>query len=256
MNIKRFYIGKVGISRVDINTTVKILDSYASIKQKAYLCVTNVHATYLSNNNPEFCEIQNSSTLTVPDGMPLIWLARLNGIKDIQKTSGLDLFRAICKLSEDRIYTHYFYGSSPDVLCKMVNNLKRLYPKIKILGQESPPFAPVEQYDIKSLIRKINTLNPTFLWVGLGAPKQEKMISMIFDELDSAICVGIGLAFEYAAGTVKRAPLWMQKTGLEWVVRVAQRPENLKRFFKPYLWLICTLITSFCWSLIHRAKKN
>lgn len=253
MDVQRYYIGRVGISRVDMQNATRLLDSYASKGQKAYVCVTNVHMVYLGNRDQHLCAILNESTLTVPDGMPVVWLARLHGIQDMKKTSGLDLFRAVCSTSVKRCYTHYFYGSSPKILGRMTDNLTTDYPGIRILGHESPPFAPVEAYETTRLIQKMNDLKPTFLWVGLSAPKQEKLMGMIFSELDSTICIGVGLAFDYTAGTVKRAPAWMQNVGLEWVVRVAQRPENLKRFFKPYSWFSCRLAVGCLRYLRHYA---
>jgi len=256
MNVQRYFIGKVGISRVNVENAVRLLDSYARKGHKAYVCVTNVHMAYIGNRDQHLCGILNESTLTVPDGMPVVWLAKLHGIKDMEKTSGPDLFRAVCSVSMDRSYTHYFYGSSPAVLSKMIQNLERKYPGIRILGYDSPPFAPIEEYDIEGLIHRMNTLRPTFLWIGLSAPKQEKLIHIIYDKLDIGICIGVGLAFDYVAGTVKRAPLWMQKAGVEWVVRVAQRPENIRRFFRPYSWFLCKLAIGLLGYSVHRGRQN
>lgn len=243
--LDRFYIGKVGISKTNIPSSLKILTKLINENGTAYFCVCNVHTAYLANKDVSFCEIQNNSLLTLPDGMPIIWLARLYKIKNIEKSSGPDFFDAAIKEASLKGFTNYFYGSTSENLKRLKEKLEIEYPTLKILGYDSPPFAPIENYDYEKLISVINDLKPDILWVFLSAPKQELVISRIVHRLDKTICIGVGLAIDYKLGNVKRAPTWMQKLGLEWTVRVAQKPKNLLRFFKPYTWFLSLLLIGF-----------
>jgi N-acetylglucosaminyldiphosphoundecaprenol N-acetyl-beta-D-mannosaminyltransferase len=209
-----------------------------------YICVTNARTVHLANHNLEYCHIQNNSLLTVPDGAPLVWIARNKGFKDVGKVSGKDLMDAVFAVSAEKGYSHYFFGSTPYTIEQLTTNLQKQYSGIEIKGAVSPPFQPIEEFDIESLAKEINQLQPAFFWCGLGAPKQEQLNALLQPKLESTICVGVGLAFEYIAGTVKRAPKWMQRTGMEWLFRLLQQPKNIRRAIAPLTWIFIQLIKS------------
>ena len=242
--MQRYFIDKIGISKVDITSAIKYLNLAIANKNYGYVCVTNSRTVYISNHDTEYCKIQNSSLLTVPDGMPLVWIARNNGIHEMSKTSGKDLMDEIFKISVQKGYSHYFYGCSQITIDLLQKNLKTLYPGLDIKAAMSPPFQPLEDYNIEDLAAEVNNLSPTFFWCGLGAPKQERLIALLQPHLQKTISVGVGLAFEYFAGTVKRVPEWMQKNGLEWSYRLAQQPKNIKRAIKPLSWVFFKLLES------------
>lgn len=224
----RFYIKNVGISVTNIDDSVKkIMDCIESLNITEYVCVTNVRATYIGNNDSEYCDILNNSFLTVPDGKPLEWYAHIAGYKTVRKTSGNDLFEYICKVSEKKSYTHYFYGSTQEVINNMINNITQKYPAIKIVGAVAPPYLPVEELITNELIDDINEKKPQFVWVGLGAPKQERFISILKNKIYASVLIGVGLVFDYQAGTVSRAPKWMQNYGLEGVYRCLQQSSRV-----------------------------
>lgn len=237
----RFKINNVAISITDLNDTTNRIKRKVESNSPGYICVTNVRATYFGNHDPNFCRILNNSFLTIPDGKPLEWYAHLSGFKQVQKTSGPDLFERICELSEKEGYTHYFYGSTPEVIKKMLLNLKSKYPHLKIIDAISPPFAPVEELANEKTIEQINKLNPSFVWVGLGAPKQERFMDLIIDKIETSVLIGVGLVFEYQAGTVIRAPKWMQKNGLEWLFRFIQQPLYSHRSIKAFKYFMVLL---------------
>jgi len=182
--------------------------------------------------------------LSVPDGAPLVWIAHNKGLKTVGKVSGKDLMDALFQISVENNYSHYFFGSTPQTINLLQNQLKKDIRGINIKGAISPPFQPLEEFDIESLAKEINRLKPTFFWCGLGAPKQERFIAMLQPKLEKTICIGVGLAFEYVAGTVKRAPLWMQKSGLEWSYRLRQQPQNISRAIRPLSWILVQVIFS------------
>ena len=243
-NQDRFFIGEIGISKVNLAAVPAILDDCIEKKHFGYICVTNSRTAYLANRDTAYCSIQNSSLLTLPDGMPLVWIAKRLGLRDVDKVSGKDLMDALFALSVEKGYSHFFFGSSEETIRQIRLRLREKYPDISVPGAVSPPFQDIEDFDIDALARQINELRPTFFWCGLGAPKQEMLISRLQEKLESTFSVGVGLAFEYIGGTVRRAPSWMRKAGLEWFYRLAQQPKNIPRAFKPFLWVAINFMVS------------
>jgi N-acetylglucosaminyldiphosphoundecaprenol N-acetyl-beta-D-mannosaminyltransferase len=241
----RFAIDKIRICKINIKNTLQIIDDSILAHNYGYICVTNSRTAYLANNDELYCKVQNNSFLTVPDGMPIVWIAHNIGYNEVGKVSGKELMDSIFLISEQKRYSHYFFGSTPETIKKLKNNLIKKYGNISIKGAVSPPFQPIENFDIEKIAHEINQLNPTFFWCGLGAPKQEQLIALLQPKLQNTFCIGVGLAFEYIAGTVKRAPLFMQKIGLEWAYRLLQQPRNIPRAFFPFLWIIKKLIISY-----------
>lgn len=238
----RFTLGDVRITRTSLPDAVDHIKEHALNKREGYICHMDARTAYLANNDDTYRSVQNGSLMTLPDGMPLVWYAHMKGYSEVGKVSGKDFMDAIFTVSEKEGYTHYFYGGSKDTIDKIQLNLRTKYPGLVILGAVSPPFQPLEDFDIDSLADELNKIRPSFFWCGLGAPKQELLISLLQKKVQGTFFVGVGLAFEYFAGTVRRAPLWMQKGGLEWVYRLAQQPRNIKRVIRPFLWIIKELV--------------
>lgn len=241
---ERFFIDKIGVSKVNIFKTVNLIEENLKEKELGYICVTNSRTAYLANHEQEYLDIQNNSFLTVPDGAPLVWIAHNRGLQNVGKVSGKNLMDAIFKISVEKGYSHYFYGCSQNTIDLLQKNLNEQYPGLEIKAAVSPPFQPLESYDIKGLAQEVNELNPTFFWCGLGAPKQERLMALLQPKLETTICVGVGLAFEYFAGTVKRVPNKIEKLGLEWFYRCFQQPIKARRFIVPFFWILIRIIKS------------
>lgn len=242
--MNKFKIGKVSLAITTMNEVTDYLRLQIKNNIIGYICITNSRTAYFSNVNQEYCDIQNNSFLTLPDGMPLKWIARNKGFKSAERVCGPDLFNEILDISEENGYSHYFYGSTQYTIDRIQDKMKTKYPNVAVKGAVSPPFQPVENIDIDALAKDINEKSPTFFWIGLGAPKQEYLMALLQPRLKNTICIGIGLVFEYYAGTVKRAPLVFQKTGFEWLWRVVQQPVKSKRFIKPFFWINWEIIKS------------
>jgi N-acetylglucosaminyldiphosphoundecaprenol N-acetyl-beta-D-mannosaminyltransferase len=243
--IQRYPIQNVRISKVSLSKTIEEIEKTILLNVYGYICVSNSRTVYFANNNSYYCEIQNKSLLTVPDGIPLVWIAHNLGFRDVGRVAGPDLMAALFKKSVEKKYSHYFFGSTQQTIDQMKINLEKKYPGLVIKGAVSPPFQPLDKFDIEGLAKEINSLKPTFFWCGLGAPKQELLNSLLQPKLESTICVGVGLAFEYIAGNVKRAPNWMQTVGLEWIYRLTQQPQNIKRAIVPLSWIFQTIIVTY-----------
>ncbi len=241
---QRFKIGKIGISIVDLKTAVEHMERAIQERKFGYVCVTNSRTAYLAQNNEEYCCVQNASLMTVPDGAPLVAIARNSGVRGMGRVTGKDLMDRIFAVSRENGYSHYFYGSTPETIENLQSGLKARFPGIDVRAAESPPFQEVDRFDVRSLAREVNRLRPTFFWCGLGAPKQELLMSRLQPHLEATISIGVGLAFEYCAGSVPRAPGWLQKGGCEALYNVIRNPVRGKRMVKASFWVSGKLLGS------------
>lgn len=211
-----------------------------------YMCVSNVHTTVMSYEDPEYRAIQNGGIMAIPDGGPLSSVGRKRGFAEMQRTTGPSYLEEILKLSEQHGWRHYFYGGTEETLEKLRIELLQKYPNLQIAEMYSPPFRPLTAEEDSLVIERINEAKPDFVWVGLGAPKQERWMAAHQGKIQGFM-VGVGAAFDYLAGNIKRAPNWMQRCSLEWLYRLLQDP---KRLFKRYL----ETNTKFIWHAIIRGK--
>lgn len=215
MEAPRYSIGKVRISAVTMDKTLRMLDQKVQAHQSAYICVANVQTTIFAQKNVDFCSIQNNSFLTLPDGQPLVWFAKLAGVKDIERITGPDLLLKLLEASAEKRYSHFFYGDTKETLTKMRYAISERFPSIEVKAMEAPPFRPLTNCEIDETVNEINCLRPTFVWVGLGNPKQERWISEMADRIDSSILIGVGAAFRFLINEYSHPHPIFQKLGLE-----------------------------------------
>lgn len=230
-NNKYCTILKTHISVTNIQQTIDYLSDNIEELRGKYICVSNVHTTVMAFRDEEYRNIQNCAAMALPDGKPLSIVSRRRGYKEAERVPGPDLMPEIFKLSREKGYRHYFYGSSQETLDKLREKLTKQYPYLQICGMYAPPFRPLTEEEDQAIIEKINEAKPDFIWVALGAPKQEKWM---YDHMGkvSGVMLGVGAAFNFTAGTVKRAPKWMQELCLEWLYRIFQDPVRLiPRYF-------------------------
>lgn len=229
---------KVNICNVEINniTTEEVLMDIESLVKRdcsQYVVTPNVDHIIKLQYDTEFQEIYKNAALVLADGMPLLWAGKILGTPIKEKISGSDIFPKICELSAKKKYKLFLLGGREGAAIKAKEVLCEKYKGLEIVGTYCPPFGfendPVENEKIINLIKESQ---PDILFVGLGAPKQEKWVYKYRDLYNVPVSVGIGVTFEFIAGMVKRAPLWMQKIGLEWFWRVLMEPKRLwKRYF-------------------------
>ena len=238
----------LGVQIADINMQWLLQFTDENIKKIGgdYFCVANVHTTVRSSENEDYRTIQNNSLLTIPDGGPLSTVGRKRGATQIARTTGPDFMGEIFKLSAEKGYRHYFYGSTPETLEKMINNLQRNYPGIIVAGSFSPPFREISDAEDNEITERICDTASDFIWVGLGAPKQEKWMAAHQGRVNG-LMVGVGAGFDYFAGNISRAPTFMQNHNLEWLYRLLQEP---RRLFKRYL----VTNSKFIWRAIIKGK--
>ena len=230
----------VNIAVTSMEKTIQTLSDKLDEWRGQYICVSNVHTTVMAHENPEYMKIQNGAVMALPDGSPLSSYSRENGRTQAKRVTGPDLMKEILTRSGENGWKHFFYGSTEDTLRQLKEKLTANYPNAEIVGMISPPFRELTKEEDEAYIRQINEAKPDFLWVGLGAPKQEIWMAAHKGKIN-CIMLGVGAAFDFESGTVKRAPKWVQNIKMEWFYRMLQDPKRLfKRYFVTnikYLWL-------------------
>jgi len=219
----------VGISVIDIECAVSIIDGWIAADDPHYVCVTGVHGVMESWADPTIAAIHNEAGLVTPDGMPLVWMARWLGHPQIQRVYGPDLMRAITAISPERGYRHFYYGGPPGLVERLRDVLTSAHPGLNVVGVLSPPFRQLTPEEDTAVVAEINATNPDIVWVGLSTPKQERWMAAHLGRINAPVMIGVGAAFDFLACTKKQAPRWMQRSGLEWLFRASMEPRRLGR---------------------------
>lgn len=230
MEAERCNVLGVGISVIDQKRAREILFDAVRSGRRGYVAVTGVHGVSEAQRDPELMRILNRALLCTPDGMPMVWMGRLQGHGSIARVYGPDLMLNICEHSVAAGVTHFLYGGAPGVADQLAHTLGARFPGLKIVGTYSPPFRPLQPDELRELQREVARAQPDFFWVGLSTPKQERFMAEYIDSLPEAkILVGVGAAFDLLTGRVRQAPRWVQRAGLEWLFRFTQEPRRLAR---------------------------
>lgn len=229
----------VRIAVTDMETTVRRIEEHLDDWRGEYICVANVHTTVTAHDDPSYRAVQNGAVMALPDGGPLSQYSRRKGFAQAARVTGPDLMKEMLRESAQKHYRHYFYGSTQETLDILREKITRNYPGAVIAGMVSPPFRPLTEEEDAAAVAAINEARPDFVWVGLGAPKQERWMAAHQSRVH-ALMLGVGAAFDYEAGNIRRAPRWMQRCNLEWLYRLLQDPKRLfKRYFvtnTKFLW--------------------
>ncbi len=219
----------VGVSAITMPQALETIHSWIAARQAHYICVTGVHGVMESQRDAELRRIHNAAGLVTPDGMPLVWLSRMQGFRHVQRVYGPDLMLALCAESLRHGYRHYLYGSTEPLLKQLTERLIQRFPGLQIVGTYAPPFRSLTPAEDEAIIAQINAANPHIVWVGLSTPKQERWMAAHVGRLAAPVLIGVGAAFDFHAGVKRQAPRWMQRSGLEWFFRLITEPRRLWR---------------------------
>lgn len=229
--MERINIIGVKVSATNIEEVTELLQNNFKTACGNYICVSNVHTTVYAHEHPDYRDIQNNSFLSLPDGKPLSVIGKKRGLKKMERITGPEFLEEILRLSETTKWSHYFYGNTKENLDTLIQYLKRTYPFLNIAGYEPSLFRNLSMEEEKELVDRINLSKADFVWIGLGAPRQEIFCQKFSDKTES-LWVGVGGAFNVLPGIIPRAPEWMQKYCLEWLYRLLKEPRRLfKRYF-------------------------
>jgi len=217
----------VGISATTLQEAVRLVEHWVERGERHYVNVCTVHTVMECRQAPKLREIVNSSGLSTPDGMPLVWLSRLRGHPTTERVYGPDLMLALCARSATTGHRHFFYGGRPGVAEQLVEHLSARYPGLRVAGVHAPPQRPADAEEDVAVLAMINAARPDLVWVGLGTPKQDYWMARHLPRLSAPVLIAVGAAFDMHAGLLRQAPRWMQRSGLEWAFRLAQEPRRL-----------------------------
>jgi N-acetylglucosaminyldiphosphoundecaprenol N-acetyl-beta-D-mannosaminyltransferase len=219
----------VGVSAVDMAQAVSACDDLISRNGKGYVCVTGVHGVMEAQVDPSLRTILKNSFLTVPDGMPTVWVGRLQGHDHMRRVYGPDFMIELCQHSVARGFRHFLYGGNDGVAEQLAINLRNRIPGLQIVGTYTPPFRPLNPAEEQELFDKVSESKPDVIWVGLSTPKQERFMAQYIDRLDTKLMVGVGAAFDLHTGRMIDAPDWVKAIGMQWFHRMLQEPRRLAK---------------------------
>jgi N-acetylglucosaminyldiphosphoundecaprenol N-acetyl-beta-D-mannosaminyltransferase len=225
----------VPLALTDYERTIDWMQAAIAAREPGYICVAAVHTVMACQEDPELHAAVLGSSITVPDGQPLVWAMNALGHELPSRVYGPDLMAHCCERAARTGARMFLYGGrDQDALVALATNLRERYPGLAIVGGYVPPFRPLTAEEEDAVVDEINRSNADIVWVGIGVPKQEKWMAAMRERLEAPVLVGVGAAFDFHAGLVPQAPRWMQSMGLEWAYRLAQEPGRLWRRYLRY----------------------
>jgi N-acetylglucosaminyldiphosphoundecaprenol N-acetyl-beta-D-mannosaminyltransferase len=207
------------------------ITTWGAARESRYVCICNVHSAVTTTRDVEFKIAVNNADMSTPDGAPIAWALRRLGHPSQERINGPDLMMKYLTEAERLDQAVFFYGSTKETLARLQTALAKQFPLLRVGGTYSPPFRPLSREEDEAIIDMINDSGAHVVFVGLGCPKQEKWMADHKGRIN-AVMIGVGAAFDYHSGVVRRAPLWWQHNGLEWLYRLGSEP---RRLFKRYM---------------------
>lgn len=232
----------ISVEAVDMERTLRRIATELAARRKGYVCMANVHGIMEAQRDAELAGIYASSSITVPDGTPTVWVGRWQGHNGMQRVAGPDLMREVFRRKEFAGCTHFLYGGEEHVAEQLRERFTRQYPWACIIGTYTPPFRDLNAEEEESLIARVRELKPDIIWVGISTPKQERFMHRYLHRLDTTLMFGVGAAYDFHTGRIQDAPQWVKTIGMQWLHRLIQDPRRLwKRYLRnnpAFLWHI------------------
>ena len=230
-----------------------VMDGMVARRERGYVCAVAVHAVTVAQRDPVMRDALLGSTLTVPDGMPLVWAANMLGENLPHRVYGPELMRRYTRRCATKGHRIWLYGGRDQgSLAQLALDMRRSFPGIQIVGGYSPPFRPLTAAEEEDVVQQIRHDSPDVLWVGTGVPRQEKWMARMRDRLEVPVMCAVGAAFDFHAGRISQAPAWMQERGLEWTYRIAQEP---RRLLPRYLYYNPAFVLGFARQLLRERRS-
>jgi N-acetylglucosaminyldiphosphoundecaprenol N-acetyl-beta-D-mannosaminyltransferase len=244
----------IPIALTDYHQAMDVMDAMIERREAGFVCAVPVHAVMVAQDDPEMYAALRQSTLSVPDGMPLVWAANMLGEHLPDRVYGPELMLRYNRRCVERGHRVWLYGGRDQgSLVQLALSMRRRHPGLQIVGGYSPPFRSLSPDEEDSIVEQINAARPDVLWVGIGVPKQEKWMARMRERLDVPVMCGVGAAFDFHAGRISQAPRWMQERGLEWTYRIAQEP---RRLLPRYLYFNPKFLASFTRQLLRELRNS
>ena len=232
----------VPISAVTMETALSFVAENLDSLGGQYVCASNVHTTVMARENAHYMNVQSESVMSLPDGKPLSVVGRRKMACPMEKVTGTHFMQNIFTDERFTEKKHYFYGTTQENLENMIAKVRVDYPELAICGYEPSVFRELSDEEVVELAGRINDAQADFIWIAIGAPRQEILMHRLKGKVNG-LMTGVGGAFNILAGVVSDAPMWMQNAGLEWLYRLLKEP---RRLFKRYL----VTNSKFIWYLL------
>lgn len=245
----------VPFDNVTTAEAVTLVEKMVASRRPHYFVTANVDFLVQAQEDVELRRILFDANLVLCDGTPLVWASRLLGNPLPERVAGSDLVPLLVRIAAEKKYRLFFLGGTPETTERALANMKAKYANLSVEGY-SPPFNKLLEMDHDEIKRRITEARPDFLFVSFGCPKQEKWIAMHYLSLGVPVSAGVGATIDFLAGQVKRAPVWMQRTGTEWIFRLLQEPRRLFRRYVKGLWVFGRSILAQWWQLRSRRKRG
>jgi N-acetylglucosaminyldiphosphoundecaprenol N-acetyl-beta-D-mannosaminyltransferase len=226
---RRVDLGGVLLDKVDLAGAVDRIANFVRSGEAHQVVTVNLDFLSLADRAPAFRETLNDADLAVADGMPLIWLSKLKGEPLDERVAGVELVIESCRLAAEMGASVFLLGAAEGVAEAAGRELEEMFPGLRVAGTYSPPVGHHSPEETRKMVDLIRLCAPDFLFVALGAPRQDLWIRTHQPELQVPVAMGVGCVFDLLAGSAKRAPVWMQRAGLEWAFRLSREPQRLWR---------------------------
>jgi len=212
------------ISKLTLDQVVSELEAYIQAKDPRYISVVNVAKIVKMRSDRELSASVRSASLIGADGVPLVWASKLLGDPLPGRVNGTDLMYRLLEKANERAYRVFFFGASEKVLEDVIRRVRRDYPGVVIAGAQNGYFKPEEEWNVANKIRESRA---DIIFIAFGTPKKEIWVRRYLDVMGVPVVHGVGGSFDVFAGLIPRAPVWMQKWGLEWFYRLLQEPGRM-----------------------------
>jgi N-acetylglucosaminyldiphosphoundecaprenol N-acetyl-beta-D-mannosaminyltransferase len=235
LNVPSYSVLGVRVDAVQIPDVVFQMEDWIALHGACrYIAVTDMHSLMQAQHSASFKTILQSANLVVPDGFPLMWLGRRKGFALRRRVYGPELMERFCEETASKGYRHFFYGGAAGVAEDLASRLGARFPSLQVAGSYCPPFRPLSEQEDEAMVAMLNDARADVVWVGLGAPKQERWMHEHRARLQAPVLVGVGAAFDFHTGRVAQAPPWIRDHGFEWLFRLSREPGRLWRRYLVY----------------------
>lgn len=250
-----YYLLGMRLNSTSYEAAARQIIAWAKDSQSRTVCAADMHMVMESYDHESVRVAVNSADLITSDGMPLVWWLRLKGVRNQQRVYGPSLMLHICQAAAGEGIPVGLFGSTPAVLAELEQRLKKRFPGLNITFVHSPPFRPLTAEEDAELVRQIQAAGVRILFVGLGCPKQERWTADHRGQIP-AVMVAVGAAFQFHAGEVPQAPLWMQRCGLEWFHRLLQEPGRLWKRYLINIPRFLVLVSAEAMGILHIESRS
>ena len=233
----------VMVEPLDMATALDRIHTSLVSRRKGYICMGGVHGIMEAQRSAAVRCAFADSLMTLPDGMPLVWVGHKQGFTQMSRVAGPDLMLEVFRSTQFTQHSHFFYGGKLGVAEALTANLKRRFPGTRIAGTYTPPFRDLNYEEECELIARVRRTKPSIIWVGISTPRQELFMRKYLPALNTSLMFGVGAAFDFHTGRIKDCAEWVKGAGLQWLHRLVQDPRHL-------LWRYLRNNPEFMWRIM------